>query len=733
MKLFKRMFALCLVLAMMFTAVIATGVFSASAVPGAGLQQTTFRSYGADISFWNVSVSSGNDYSRVDFAKMKASGCQYVILRIGYEARATRQNVIDTAFIEYYKRGRAAGMPMGVYFYQLGDTYEKAVEDAQWVINVIEENNMYFEYPIYYDIEDMEYGDKPVNLGKAAMEQLCLGWCETLEAAGYFPGIYGGSWSVLDKLSADFKSKYDLWYAAYPSAQNPHLTTDKSGYCGMWQYAASGYNYDGVPANASLDVNVCYKDYPAIMKQYGYNNCGDPELEAAKTELKTLMGKVEAATYKTYTDSAISTLRTAYNEAAALIANDSATKDAVNAAKTKLQTAYNNKGTNAAKGIYINTVNTRVNNGQGVVFTPSFGEISTNTANHSWTANVVAKWDVNVGAYVIKSVSNGNGADASLTPSVTLASDEIFIAVHSWEDGVSAADNPVAGSSQNYRDAIALANGNYKLTLNGINLQTGKAEVCAYIAIEDMGASVPSNNITYGKSYTSAGIYAENGAQLYPDTNGKELTDGRTPIAEASFDNAAFVGFNAGADEYVRDGYASVTVDLGKIYEINKFNANVASKFNEDAGILAPKEVSVYVSYDNVKWYSAGSVNPVDSASASTVNAEITPESAVYARYVQYRFVGNGNWIMVSEVEAFGSAASNPPSTPVPVPDNGGVLGDIDGNGEVNSMDYVMLKRVYFGIYPLESDSIGDIDGNGEINSMDYVMLRRVFFGIYSA
>ena len=67
--------------------------------------------YGADISFWNVSVSSGNDYSRVDFAKMKASGCDYVILRIGYEARATRQNVIDSAFIEYYKRGRAAGMP----------------------------------------------------------------------------------------------------------------------------------------------------------------------------------------------------------------------------------------------------------------------------------------------------------------------------------------------------------------------------------------------------------------------------------------------------------------------------------------------------------------------------------------------------------------------------------------------------------------------------------------------
>ncbi len=727
MTFIKRSFALSLVLAMLFTAVFATGVFTASAVQGAGLQQTTFRSYGADISFWNVSVSSGNDYSRVDFAKMKADGCQYVILRIGYEGRATRENTIDTAFLEYYKRGRAAGMPMGVYFYQLCDTYEEAVEDAQWVIDVIEENDMYFEYPIYYDVEDNTYGDKPVSLGNAGMEQLCLGWCETLEAAGYFPGIYGGGWSVLDKLSDDFKSKYDLWYAAYPSAQNPHLTTDKSDYCGMWQYAASGYNYDGVPANASLDVNVCYKDYPAIMKQYGYNNCGDPELEAARTELKDLMGKVEAATYKTYTDSAITALRTAYNEAAAVIANTSSTKDVVNAALAKLQTAYNNKGTNPAKGIYINTVNTRVNNGQGVVFTPSFGEINVTSANHSWTANVVAKWDINENAYVVQTVTSGGGADDTATPPVTLASDEIFIAVHSWEEGLTAEDGPVAGSSQNYRDAMALANGKYKLALNGINLQNGKVEVCSYISFVDMSADIPSDNITYGKSYTSSGIYAENGVQLYPDTNGTELTDGGLPVADATFDNPAFVGFNAGSDEYQANGYASVTVDLGGTYKINRFNANVASKYNEDSGIIAPKEVSVYVSYDNVNWYSAGSVVPVDNASVSTLNAEITPEEAVYARYVQYRFVGGGNWIMVSEVEAFGAVESNPPSNPVP---DDGVFGDINKDGVVGAMDYVMLKRVYFGTYTTESDS--DINKDGSVGAMDYVMLKRVYFGTYT-
>ena len=57
--------------------------------------------------------------------------------------------------------------------------------------------------------------------------------------------------------------------------------------------------------------------------------------------------------------------------------------------------------------------------------------------------------------------------------------------------------------------------------------------------------------------------------------------------------------------------------------------------------------------------------------------------------------------------------------------------GDVNGNGEIDSMDYVLLKRAYFGTYKLKDISIGDINGNGEIDSMDYVYLRRAYFGTY--
>lgn len=60
------------------------------------------------------------------------------------------------------------------------------------------------------------------------------------------------------------------------------------------------------------------------------------------------------------------------------------------------------------------------------------------------------------------------------------------------------------------------------------------------------------------------------------------------------------------------------------------------------------------------------------------------------------------------------------------------MLGDINDNGIIDSMDYVLLKRAYFGTYKLKEIAVGDINKNGSIDSMDYVYLRRAYFGTYN-
>ncbi len=226
--------------------------------------------YGVDLSIWNIGGSSTMNYSLIDFAKAKEDGCEYAILRIGFEGSKTREDTLDLAFIEYYNMARQAGMKLGIYFYALGTTYEEAVNDAQWVIKVIEDNNMYFEYPLYYDVETGPH----YALSKTQMTKLCQGWCETLENAGYYGGVYGRS-DILNKLSDDFKSKYGLWLryiksdSPYAEQYNPDVM-DISNQCGLWQYTMF-QRFDGIQ-NEDLDGNYCYIDYPKFMAENGYNN-----------------------------------------------------------------------------------------------------------------------------------------------------------------------------------------------------------------------------------------------------------------------------------------------------------------------------------------------------------------------------------------------------------------------------------------------------------------------------
>ena len=116
--------------------------------------------------------------------------------------------------------------------------------------------------------------------------------------------------------------------------------------------------------------------------------------------------------------------------------------------------------------VYIQSFNTKIDAGDSTIFTPDFGTITTANANHAWTANVIAKWDAELNAYVVKDVSYGTGLDT--TPDITLASDEILIVSHKW-DVYDTDVNPVIGSKQNTENLYGATVGD-TVILEGINI-----------------------------------------------------------------------------------------------------------------------------------------------------------------------------------------------------------------------------------------------------------------------
>ncbi len=62
------------------------------------------------------------------------------------------------------------------------------------------------------------------------------------------------------------------------------------------------------------------------------------------------------------------------------------------------------------------------------------------------------------------------------------------------------------------------------------------------------------------------------------------------------------------------------------------------------------------------------------------------------------------------------------------------VLGDLNGDGEISSVDYLMIKRAFLGTVELSEPQhrAGLISGGSSISSMDYLKIKRHFLGTYN-
>jgi len=114
-----------------------------------------------------------------------------------------------------------------------------------------------FEYPVFMDNEA-----QPVS-AKTGITEASIAFCETMEAAGYFVGIYGSTYSGFrDRMDDSKLTAYTHWVAQYASK------CTYSGKYGIWQYSSKG-RVNGISGNVDMDLS--YVDYPSAIKGGGFN------------------------------------------------------------------------------------------------------------------------------------------------------------------------------------------------------------------------------------------------------------------------------------------------------------------------------------------------------------------------------------------------------------------------------------------------------------------------------
>ncbi len=216
--------------------------------------------HGIDVSHHNAVIN---------WQKVKKAGVDFAILRAGYGKLISQK---DKKFEEYYAGAKQAGIPVGCYWYSYAKSVSEIQTEAKVFLEVIKGKQ--FEYPVYLDFEEKSQ----FALGKAKCSAIAEAFLNVLESAGYFAGIYASKSHLESYLSEQVRSRYAVWVAHYGVKQ-----TSYSGQSGMWQYSDSGV-IPGIPDNHA-DLDICYLDYPGIIRNAGKNGFCKPE-EIQKETIK---------------------------------------------------------------------------------------------------------------------------------------------------------------------------------------------------------------------------------------------------------------------------------------------------------------------------------------------------------------------------------------------------------------------------------------------------------------
>lgn len=219
--------------------------------------------FGIDISVWQKGFN---------FDKAVAEGVEFVILRGAYHTSK------DSCFEDFYKACKARKIPVGVYLYSMAKTVAEAKEEANFLINNVLKGKT-FEYPIYMDVEDKTQR----ALGKTLLTDIVVAFCETLENAGYYTGIYSTANYLASYMDESRLTPYDKWIAQW------YKTCTYSGNFGMWQFGGeTNVLRPNKVAGVICDQDYAYKDYPTIIKNAGLNGFSKGESKPQTTVIKTV-------------------------------------------------------------------------------------------------------------------------------------------------------------------------------------------------------------------------------------------------------------------------------------------------------------------------------------------------------------------------------------------------------------------------------------------------------------
>ncbi|MBR5260258.1 MAG: S-layer homology domain-containing protein [Eggerthellaceae bacterium] len=235
--------------------------------PAGDLIQGALRK-GIDVSSWNADV---------DWAKVKASGINFAIIRCGYGSDYTDQD--DAYFLKNVRGCIENGIEFGLYIYSYAFTVEMAESEADHVLRLLDEAGLSpadLKYPVYLDLEETATTGKPCvrtrnpeyvegedkdgdgvedqpkylyhYLSNDLLGEMSAAFAAKIDAAGYETGFYASLNWWNNYMTDPVFDGYERWVAQW------NYTCSYRGDYSTWQYTSDG-SVDGIVGRVDMNFD----------------------------------------------------------------------------------------------------------------------------------------------------------------------------------------------------------------------------------------------------------------------------------------------------------------------------------------------------------------------------------------------------------------------------------------------------------------------------------------------
>ena len=242
---------------------------------------------GIDVSWWQGG-GRGSTTSKINWQKMHDAGTDFVFVRAASRDTSDASIYEDTTASAHIDGAQANKMNVGLYIFSQAINEDEAVEEADYVLNLIDQYGWNIDMPIVIDREAGRQTKRLTNakLSKAKETSVVQAFADEITAAGYKAGVYASYSWYNTRMNAEDLSDCAIWIARYNNTTTSNVkqvkkkdskgsyVKDEDGNYVMvtpvpyedvlcdyefWQYSSSkpsaSTGYTG-----TLDKNFWYKD-----------------------------------------------------------------------------------------------------------------------------------------------------------------------------------------------------------------------------------------------------------------------------------------------------------------------------------------------------------------------------------------------------------------------------------------------------------------------------------------